>query len=300
MTSRKSLVLDARGGKPERGTVIHAYPAARYSVERRAGVVREVMVRGLPSWAVRRGRRGGFTLIELLVVIAIIAVLAAMLFPSLHDALEKARRTACGSNLHQQGIGLTSYMLDHDGVYPPHEMCDFVPDSKVGNGTKYTYGWAFAVKNGPAGSRWPRGPQGIGHLIEAEIISFSPVLWCPSTSPDAWLDYEVDRSQWVDLSVGNPEIPYWYRGIQTDIATDGERKAFLSDWVWSRMINGTPYMELRSNHDGQGYNVWFTDGSLFWLPDPNHEIPALPSLQGSSPWYRHGFGFDVWEEFERR
>jgi prepilin-type N-terminal cleavage/methylation domain-containing protein len=65
------------------------------------------------------GRSLGFTLIELLVVIAIIAILASILFPVFAQAREKARQTACVSNMRQIGLGITQYVQDNDEVYPP-------------------------------------------------------------------------------------------------------------------------------------------------------------------------------------
>jgi prepilin-type N-terminal cleavage/methylation domain-containing protein/prepilin-type processing-associated H-X9-DG protein len=61
-----------------------------------------------------RRSASAFTLIELLIVIAIISILAAILFPVFASAREKARQTACLSNMRQLGIGLAMYASDHD------------------------------------------------------------------------------------------------------------------------------------------------------------------------------------------
>lgn len=60
----------------------------------------------------------GFTLIELLVVVAIIALLIAILLPSLGKAREKAKLTACMSNLRQLGLAAFMYQGEYNGFFP--------------------------------------------------------------------------------------------------------------------------------------------------------------------------------------
>lgn len=64
-------------------------------------------------------RRHAFTLIELLVVVAIIAVLMAILLPSLSGAREQARSTACLSNQRQLGTISNMYISENSDYVVP-------------------------------------------------------------------------------------------------------------------------------------------------------------------------------------
>jgi len=63
-------------------------------------------------------RRHGFTLIELLVVISIIALLLAILMPSLSRARGQAKSVVCQSNLRQLGVSLTMYATASRSWFP--------------------------------------------------------------------------------------------------------------------------------------------------------------------------------------
>jgi prepilin-type N-terminal cleavage/methylation domain-containing protein/prepilin-type processing-associated H-X9-DG protein len=86
-------------------------------------------------------KRSGFTLIELLVIIAIIAVLSALILPSLAQARRKVLQAACASNLRQSGQALLMFAYDNDGYLPPGVPT--MPDGSLRQGLFEWYGASY-------------------------------------------------------------------------------------------------------------------------------------------------------------
>lgn len=76
-----------------------------------------------------------FTLIELLVVIAIIVALLAILLPSLMNAREAAKATACASNLRGLGVSIQTYASEYNDQVIPCAYATYknAPPNDTGN-----------------------------------------------------------------------------------------------------------------------------------------------------------------------
>jgi prepilin-type N-terminal cleavage/methylation domain-containing protein/prepilin-type processing-associated H-X9-DG protein len=114
-------------------------------------------------------RRNGFTLIELLVVVAIIAVLIAILLPSLGQAREMARQVKCTSNLKQWGTAFAMYENDYNDLPRPYAnttsgawwhtntMGKYLPNTSAsGNGHEFITGGIAVCPShlAAAGAKW--------------------------------------------------------------------------------------------------------------------------------------------------
>ena len=70
------------------------------------------------GFALARTKRAGFTLVELLVVAAVLGLLASLLLPALAQGRKAALRSACMSQLRQQGLAWSTYLDDHEDSFP--------------------------------------------------------------------------------------------------------------------------------------------------------------------------------------
>jgi len=149
-----------------------------------------------------RDHRHGFALMELLVVVASLALLIAMLLPSLGRAREVMRSTQCLGNLQQMAIAAHGY-VSAQGRFPPYLYGS--PDGLV------SYGWDLQVRY-----RWESAQRTAsvkpGLLWQSKTID--QINQCPSyAGSDNWVDYPFTgynyNSSYVGYCEYHSEVSGW-------------------------------------------------------------------------------------------
>jgi prepilin-type N-terminal cleavage/methylation domain-containing protein len=145
-------------------------------------------------------RKGAFTLVELLVVIGIIAILIAILVPTLTRAREAAKRAQCLSNLKQIYTLLNMYANQYKGP---------VPLGCVAGGNAGTAeGLAYEITR-TSSTPDPDPPKKVryfalglllkcGYLKETGMGAegSAQILFCPSAQGDVWHGIGAVNNPW--------------------------------------------------------------------------------------------------------
>jgi prepilin-type N-terminal cleavage/methylation domain-containing protein len=159
----------------------------------------------------------GFSLVELLVVIAVVALLAAIILPSLTRAREYARNIVCINNLRQIGIGCLVFATDNKGVLPYNDT-DSHPGlvsnggwwkrigwHEVGDHSDRSRGflndvWRDDVNWGdwdPYIGTFPSNPKQHWYLDPAKGKYLPPeIMWCPVVVARNWKLHDYYMGTW--------------------------------------------------------------------------------------------------------
>lgn len=202
--------------------------------------------------SLRRASAAGFTLIELLVVIAIIAILAAILFPVFAQAREKARSTACLSNMKQLGTALVMYAEDYD------ERLFF-----FGHNTDHSRANAAVPMGANAENRWWNQILPYTRNDKGLIVCPSDSGRTPNSADGKPRSYVANRAaEHLTLAAIDTPADIIVVTEKVDKADDSWYEPPKNLWEVKASL-GSPVLAM-NRHTG-GVNATFFDGHAKWM-----------------------------------
>src|SRR5258706_1409301 len=231
-------------------------------------------------WSARNQR--GFTLIELLVVIAIIAILAAMLLPTLSRAKNSPYPPACLNNLKQLQTCWHAYAMDHEDVLPPNQSVYDINTGAPIPGAQLNWTWC------PGNTRVDINTTNIesGYLFPYNRCA--AIYHCPADRSTVVLSdgvntgilrtrsYNMSESiNGLDFKTGTTIdfMPVFRKLTQIDRPVPTDLFVFIDvheDGILDSLFGipwpGSPYpqqwWDLPANRHNQGCNLSFADGHV--------------------------------------
>jgi prepilin-type N-terminal cleavage/methylation domain-containing protein/prepilin-type processing-associated H-X9-DG protein len=239
-----------------------------------------------------RGRKG-LTLLEILAVIFIIAVVTAILLPSMNRAHRGDWRTKCSSNMRQIGQAILLYANENKGNYPrtfynPGAPLSFSSDASDGGKERDPFG-----NKGVAGKVGDNEViAGIFLLIRTQDIT-PEVFVCPSSdaekdpygsAPGASAQNKTSFTDWrknlsysfTNMYPDDAAVKEGYK-VNTTVGAEFAIAADMNPGVGDRydvtaMTESASQKEMMKansrNHQGQGENVLYGDGHAEFQQNP--------------------------------
>ncbi|MCK4659193.1 MAG: hypothetical protein KAV82_06685 [Phycisphaerae bacterium] len=213
---------------------------------------------------------------ELLVVVAILALLIAVLLPSLRKARQQSKLVVCQSNLRQIAVGWQNYLIEHQGAF------------LQGINVRLSYGGRQGTAESFGGNPDKPKPKPLNPHLSLPLVirDDAEVFHCPSDrgSPYAGpthFDYYGTSYHTNVMLVGQNKIqfnpftdPCRYvlnkvnrrlSGIRRSQIGNESRLILLGDHGWyNEWGRGTNYV-IEWHHHRATHNVAFMDGHVSFM-----------------------------------